>query len=128
MLSGARCLQVASQFVVADARELPFADASVDMVFVSYLLHLLRSDERRQVLEATSRVLRPRGRIVTITVHTPGAIPRWLLSLLPRWTGLHPLDPRTELQRAGLHPQQAQYTSTGWPSLVVLATPRPRVV
>ena len=91
------------------------------MVFVSYLLHLLRSDERRQVLETTSRLLRPRGRIVTITVDTPGAIPRGLLSLLPRWTGLHPLDPRPELECEGLHPVHAQYASTGWPSLVVLA-------
>lgn len=121
MLSGARRLRIASQFVVADARELPFGPTTFNVVFVSYLLHLLRPDERARVLEALSRVLRPGDRIVTVTVYMRGALERWLLSLLPSWTGLRPLDPRTELRRAGLYPARAQYTSTGWPSLVVLA-------
>lgn len=119
MLSGAGCL--AARSVVADARELPVADASCDVVFVSYLLHLLNPDERKRVLEATARVLRPGARVVTVTVETRSAVARWLLSRLPRWTGLRPLDPRTELERAGLQPTAAQYASHGWPSLIVRA-------
>ena len=121
MLSGARSLRIASRFVVADARELPFADASFDLVFMSYLLHLLGPGERARTLNAISRVLRRGGRIVTVTVDTRRELERRSLSLLPSWTGVHPLDPRTELRPAGLNPAQAQYTSTGWPSLVVLA-------
>ena len=122
MLLGVRDRPRAWQVVVADARELPVADASFDVVFMSYLLHLLHHEDRSRVLEAASRVLRPGGRIVTVTVGSRAAVPRWLLSALPAWTGLHPLDPRSELQNAGLHVAQAEYTSTGWPSLVVLAT------
>jgi ubiquinone/menaquinone biosynthesis C-methylase UbiE len=122
MLLGARGLPRARQVVVGDARELPFADTTFDVVFVSYLLHLMHDEDRSRVLAAVSRVLRPGGRIVTVTVDNRAAVPRWLLSLLPAWTGLHPLDPRPELQHAGLHVEQAEYTSIGWASLVVLAT------
>jgi ubiquinone/menaquinone biosynthesis C-methylase UbiE len=122
MLLGAGDRPRAWQVVVADARELPFADASFDAVFMSYLLHLLHHEERSRVLESAARMVRPGGRIVTVTVDSRAAVPRWLLSFLPAWTGLHPLDPQCELQHAGLHVAQAEYTSTGWPSLVVLAT------
>lgn len=122
MLLGVVSLPAAWRLVVADARDLPFPDMSFDVVFASYLLHLLPPSERLRVLETASRVLRPGGRLITITVDTQQAVPRSFLSRLPAWTGLRPLDPRTELQCAGFEPVQVQYTSGGWPSLVVLAT------
>jgi SAM-dependent methyltransferase len=60
----ARQLGVDAEYVVADARHLPFADASVDVVFsYSVLQHLDPGDVRAAVAEA-ARVLRPGGRSV----------------------------------------------------------------
>ena len=60
----ARQLRVEAEYVVADARHLPFADASVDVVFsYSVLQHLDPGDVRTAVAES-ARVLRPGGRSV----------------------------------------------------------------
>jgi ubiquinone/menaquinone biosynthesis C-methylase UbiE len=112
---------LARELVEADARALPFPNASFDVIIVSYLLHLLRPRERARVLETTRRALRPGGRVVTVTVDSQDVMLRWLLGVIPAWTGLRRLDPRQELELAGLRPVQALYATTGWPSLCVLA-------
>jgi len=50
--------------VQADARELPFADGSFDLVVNSYMLDLLPRDEIPRVLSEFRRLLRPGGRLV----------------------------------------------------------------
>jgi ubiquinone/menaquinone biosynthesis C-methylase UbiE len=107
--------------VVADARALPFTDASVDVITLGYLLHLLKSEDRARVLEATHRALRPGGRVITVTVDTQHPALRWLLGVLPANTGLRRLDPRREMRATGFRPVVARYTQAGWPSLCVLA-------
>ena len=107
--------------VVADARALPFADASFDVITLSFLLHLLKSGDRARVFEATRRAVRSGGRIVTVTVDSQRPALRRLLEVLPAWTSLRRLDPRAEMQAARLRPVRARYTATGWPSLCVLA-------
>jgi ubiquinone/menaquinone biosynthesis C-methylase UbiE len=121
MLSGAEGLEFAQHLVLADARTLPFPNASFDVIIVSYLLHLLRSQERASVLDAARLALRQGGRVVTVTVDSQDPLLRWLLGFIPAWTGLRRLDARQELELAGLRPVQALYGTTRWPSLCVLA-------
>lgn len=123
MVSGASGLAAPFQLVVADARALPFPDASFDVISVCYLVHLLQPDDRRRVFAAVRRLVRPGGRIVMVTVDAEHPALRWLLSVLPIWTGLRRLDPRPDLETAGLRPVQARYARAGWPSLCVLAEP-----
>lgn len=52
----------------ADARNLPFADGSVDLVTSSYLLDILPYSEIQQALKEFRRVLRPGGRLVACHV------------------------------------------------------------
>jgi demethylmenaquinone methyltransferase / 2-methoxy-6-polyprenyl-1,4-benzoquinol methylase len=47
----------------ADARELPFAEASFDLIVNSYMLDLLPRDEIPRVLAGFQRLLRPGGRL-----------------------------------------------------------------
>jgi len=123
MLSGARGLPSSVRLVVADARALPFPSACFDVISLCYLVHLLQPGDRRRVFDAVRRVVRPGGRIVTVTVDTEQPVLRWVLGLFPSWTGLRRLDPRPDMERAGLRPIQARYTRAGWPSLCVLAEP-----
>jgi len=48
----------------ADARELPFAGESFDLIVNSYMLDLLPRDEIARVLAGFQRLLRPGGRLV----------------------------------------------------------------
>lgn len=105
-----------------DARRLDFDDHRFDVITASYLLHLLDPGDRERVLREITRVLRPGGRVVTVTVHSTRPLTRAMLELLPRWSGLRSLDPTDELAAAGLVPLRARFVSAGWPSLCVLAT------
>lgn len=110
--------------VRGDARHLPFPNRSFDVVSACYLLHLLSVDDGREVLAELARVVRPDGRVVTITVESRRAAGRALLASLPRRTGLRPLDPSRQLRAAGLRPVRARFVSSGWPSLCVLSLGR----
>jgi ubiquinone/menaquinone biosynthesis C-methylase UbiE len=122
MLSGASGLPPAWSLVVADATELPFADATFDVITISYVLHLLGPLERGRVLEAVRCAMRAGGRIVTVTVDSEHPVLRRVLEVLPAWTGLRRLDPRPAMVAAGFLPIQARFARTGWPSLCVLGT------
>ncbi len=51
----------------ADARQLPFADESFDVVLSNYLIHEVNTaDERRQILCEIARVLKPGGRVAIV--------------------------------------------------------------
>jgi SAM-dependent methyltransferase len=68
------------QFAVADARQLPFADDSFDVVTCSLVLHHLNPDEAVSMLREMSRVAR-RGIVVNDLVRNwPGYTGAWLLS------------------------------------------------
>lgn len=104
-----------------DARRLPFPERRFDVVTACYLLHLLDRDGRGRTIAEIARVVRPGGRVVTVTVDTRRAAARAALRGLPRPSGLRPLDPSTELGTAGLEPLRARFVRDGWPSLCVLA-------
>lgn len=75
----------------ADARQLPFADASFDLVLNNNMLGLLPRAEVEPVLAEMMRVLRPGGRLVAVLMSRPRRrVPRWIYQLgagrLGAWT------------------------------------------
>lgn len=67
-------------FQEADARALPFAEASFERSSVSFGLHEMPSTVRREALLELARVTRPDGRIVLVDYALPrGRIARWLV-------------------------------------------------
>lgn len=63
----------------ADARSLPFADGSFDLVETDFLLQFLSAHDRRAVLREWARVLRPGGGLTTRdwVTHRRGLDPLW---------------------------------------------------
>jgi len=135
MLARARPLPGGWNLAEADARTLPFADATFDAVTAAYLLHTLDLPARGAVLAECRRVLRPDGRLVTVTVSQPRSrVGAWLagpiISLAGRSSGtlagLRPLDPRPEIEAAGFTVERAVAVGgVAYPSLCVLARVAP---
>jgi ubiquinone/menaquinone biosynthesis C-methylase UbiE len=123
-VAAAKGLPVGWRLLPADARRLPFPDGRFDVVTVCYLLHLLGREARTRTIAEIARVLRPTGRVVTVTVESRRPAARAALTRLPRRSGLRPLDPSHELHAAGLEPQRASFVRDGWPSVCVLAVRR----
>jgi ubiquinone/menaquinone biosynthesis C-methylase UbiE len=124
-VAAAKGLPVGWRLLPADARRLPFPDRRFEVVTACYLLHLLDREARTRTIAEIARVLRPTGRVVTVTVESRRPAARAALTRLPRRSGLRPLDPSHELRAAGLEPQRASFVRDGWPSLCVLAQRRP---
>jgi ubiquinone/menaquinone biosynthesis C-methylase UbiE len=113
-----------------DVTRLPLGDGGVDVVVASYLLHLLSPDELTGALAEARRVLRPGGRLVTVTPTLPTpSLARIAWGLAARASegrpgglgGLRPLDPRPALVAAGFALLRARRLRAGYPSLCVLA-------
>lgn len=124
MLAAADPLPTGYDLEVADARALPFAEGSFDVVFAVYLLHLLEPDDRRQVVGEMARVLRPGGRAVTVTVWHLRPRMRRVLQAMPRRAGLNPHDPTADLEGAGLAVVERCAVTRGYPSLILGAVCR----
>ncbi|UTI63983.1 class I SAM-dependent methyltransferase [Paraconexibacter antarcticus] len=134
MLSRAPTLPMGWEVQQADARALPFADATFRVVSGAYLLHVVDAAARRQILDECARVLDTGGRLIAITPAWPRArLARQLYAPLATMAGsgdgpaaaLRPLDPRPDLQQAGFTISATRYVSRGYPSLCVLATRQP---
>lgn len=122
---------------VADARSLPFPDGAFDAVTAAYLLQVISDADVPGVADELLRVLRPGGRLVTVTPWIP---PRGPLRLLgsaldqlakrhpSRYGGLHALNPRRALEQAGFEIAGVHWSLQGYLSLCVLARrpPDPR--
>jgi ubiquinone/menaquinone biosynthesis C-methylase UbiE len=69
------------------AESLPFADASLDLVTSSFLLHELPKTIRRRALSEMARVLKPGGLAVIVESLQKGDRPEWdgLLDLFPHY-------------------------------------------
>jgi len=122
--AGAKSLPAGYRLHRADAQALPFPDASFDVLFAVFLLHLLDGAMRARIAMEMHRVLRPGGRVITVTVHPRRPALRRLLAAMPQWTGLGPLDPRADLRRAGLRVAAGRHVGRGYPSLLVRAERR----
>jgi demethylmenaquinone methyltransferase/2-methoxy-6-polyprenyl-1,4-benzoquinol methylase len=116
--------------VQADARDLPFADCSFDLVTASYLLHLLDETDRSAVLNEAHRVLQPKGLIAVLTPAIPPGGPlrpiAWALNQLAarvpeRFGGLRALDPTQPLSEAGFETLSTRQTAHGYIAMSTLA-------
>jgi SAM-dependent methyltransferase len=131
MLARAPRLPAGWELVRADARSLPYDDASFDVATATYFLHVLDEHTRRKILAELARVLKHAGRLVTVTPFVSRSfLMRALLAPLQRLAlrsrgalaGLAPLDPRPDLIESGLFQvHDARAIARGYPSLCVLA-------
>lgn len=115
----------------ADARRLPFADATFSVVTAAYLLHVLDAAARRQVIAEVRRVLPAGGRFTLVTPAWPRTrVARLLYAPLVRAAGssaggpsaFRPLDPRAELEAGGFTIAAARHVGHGYPSICVSVT------
>jgi len=65
------------EFINANGESLPFADASQDIVTMTFLYHELPDDVRRKVTGEVARVLKPGGLFVFIDSLQMGDRPEW---------------------------------------------------
>ena len=76
---------------VADAYDLPFEDASFDLVVNNYMFDLLPEEDFGRVLGQMRRVLRPGGRLVLVNMAKGGSTLESLAEMVyrirPEWMG-----------------------------------------
>ncbi|MEO6755002.1 MAG: class I SAM-dependent methyltransferase [Chthoniobacteraceae bacterium] len=90
-----------------DAAKLPFADARMDAVFMSFTLELFDTPEIPTVLAECKRVLRPGGRIVVVGMSKDGkhdalvGVFEWTHKHFPNFFDCRPIYVRESLERAG---------------------------
>jgi len=130
MLRQAGPLPEGWQLLEASGEKLPFPDGSFDVVTASYLLHVLEPGTREQVIGEAARVLKPGGKLATITIAPPQSVParvltapiRWAADRYPsRFVGLQPLDPSADLERGGFSELGRRRDFRGYPALCLLA-------
>jgi len=133
MLAHAPRLPLRWQLLCGEARDLPFEDDSFDLVTMAYLLHLIPSANRRELLSEAARVLTRRGRLVVVTPASPRSLLGRALFAPLEWraersagllAGLRSLDPRADLEAAGYAVRAVRYVDRGYRSWCVLAQPR----
>ncbi|HWC30884.1 MAG TPA: class I SAM-dependent methyltransferase, partial [Dehalococcoidia bacterium] len=118
--------------MLADARALPFAEASFDCILTTYTLEVLPEADIISVLAECHGLLRPGGRLVVADL-TEGEgegdraiTEEWKRGYLadPEYfSGARPLVLTPFLERSGFHVQARHYSGhgQGWPSEVILA-------
>lgn len=131
MLSRVGSLPACWRVERADGRALPFEAGEFATVTAAYLLHVLEPDDRRAVLTEIRRILRPGGLLGTVTIAAWGGLAAGIApaSVLAErssgaFAGMRVLDPRPDLEAAGLEPIAARTVTRGYPSLCVVSTRR----
>jgi len=91
-------------FRVGTAERLPYADASLDAVMATLMLHHLPAPLRRDFAREARRVLRPGGRILTVDFSAPSTQSAGLLARLHRRGGVSRDAMVALLRDAGFRP------------------------
>jgi len=96
-----------------DAAQLPYADASMDAVFMSFALELFDTPEIPKVLGECKRVLRSGARIVVVGMSREGkndpliSVYEWTHKHFPKFVDCRPIYVREALEGAGFKIQKA---------------------
>ena len=118
------------ELVHADLGSIPLDDASVDIAFINYVLHIVDSAHVPIILDELHRIVRPGGALVSVTPMPAGRRARTVMQAVsriaartPAWRlgGLRPMDPTTVLEQAGFDISQTRHVGRGYPSLCIRA-------
>jgi demethylmenaquinone methyltransferase/2-methoxy-6-polyprenyl-1,4-benzoquinol methylase len=96
-----------------DAAQLPYANGSVDGVFMSFTLELFDTPEISKVLRECKRVLRHGGRIVVVGMSKDAkpdpliAIFEWIHKHFPHYLDCRPIYVRRAIEHAGFKIKRA---------------------
>jgi demethylmenaquinone methyltransferase/2-methoxy-6-polyprenyl-1,4-benzoquinol methylase len=110
-----------------DATQLPYADGTVDAVFMSFTLELFDTPEIPLVLGECRRVLRRGGRIVVVGMSKEGPkdplvrVFEWTHRHFPNFLDCRPIYVRRALEQAGLTVQRALVKHMWIPVEIILA-------
>ena len=128
MLSATRRRMPGARLARADARALPFADDSFDLLWSSYFLDLIPTAEMTPVLAEFRRVLRPGGRMLLVNFSKTGAEATWwerLYALTPDWlvpwlfAGCRPVEAEPFVREAGFVEVTREFVRAGFPSEII---------
>ena len=109
-----------------DAAQMPYADASLDAVFMSFTLELFDTPEIPVVLGECKRVLRPGGRIVVVGMSKEGehepliGVFEWAHLHFPNFLDCRPIYVRAALELAGFRIAKALQKHMWVPVEVIL--------
>jgi len=111
------------ELVTANIKNMPYADNSFDVVFVSFIIDLLAQEDIPKALAEIKRILKPSGRLILVSMTKQGRgiyrAARWLYEwMYYKWptiggyrTSCRPIYIENDVQRAGFKITQYQLTS-----------------
>ena len=128
-LAAARLLERA-RLRCGDAAQLPYAEGSMDAVFMSFTLELFDTPEIPKVLRECQRVLRPGGRIVVVGMSKEGGhdpligVFEWTHKHFPNFLDCRPIYVQKALEKAGFTIQKTLMKHMWIPVEIILGVKR----
>jgi ubiquinone/menaquinone biosynthesis C-methylase UbiE len=121
-------LLVRAQLRCGDATQLPYAEDTMDAVFMSFTLELFDTPEIPKVLSECRRVLKTNGRIVVIGMSKRGehepfiGVFEWAHKHFPNFIDCRPIDVREALETANFQIRKALKKHMWIPVEIILGT------
>ena len=112
--------------VCGDAEHLPYAEGSIDAIFMSFTLELFDTPAIPRVLAECRRVLRPGGRLANVSISKegkPGIVLRafeWTHRHFPNLMDCRPIYVARALEAAGFEVRQVRHEHMWIPVEIVL--------
>jgi ubiquinone/menaquinone biosynthesis C-methylase UbiE len=116
-----------ARLLCGDAVQLPYADKSMDAIFMSFALELFDTPEIPKVLRECKRVLRRGGRIAVVGMSKDAKrdalieFLEWVHLRFPQYLDCRPIYVRKALERAGFRIKRALKRRMWIPVEIVLA-------
>ncbi len=97
-----------AELTAGDARDMPYLDNLFDAVYMASVLDLFDTPEIPQVLQEVKRILKPKGRIVVVSIPKNGfenskvlRLYEWLHKKFPKYASCRPIYVEDFLREAG---------------------------